>query len=648
MSDKDILKDALDKFTESDEASHECRADAEDDTRFARLGDQWDDQVAEIRRKEGRPCLTINRLPGFLHQVENDARQNKPGIGVHPVDNGADESTAQVIGGLVRSIERQSRADQAYDTAISHAITGGFGFFRISTDYCHPMSFDMDLRIERIANPFSVHWDTNSTGFDASDWNYAFVSEWLTEDEFEQKYPGKDKTSFSGDTQDAQQLWTLGDQIRVAEYWEKTEEKKKLIMLNDGRTMLEHELVDLAKDILGMMMIDLGNASDEEWISTFMMVTGVTQTRERDTSVSKVIRRMLSADEVLEEEEVWHGSTIPICPVWGEEVFLDGKRHLRSLIRDAKDPQRMFNYWRSASTELVALAPKAPFVVERGAIPEDERDKWETANSRSYAYLEYTKGYNIPQRQPFAGVPAGIIQESLQSSDDMKSTVGIYDAALGARSNETSGIAIRTRQRESDVSNFHFIDNLNRSIQYAGKILVECIPHIYSARQTIRILGEDDAEKVITLTQETQKAMYAAQYQENGMDEDVEDENRLYDIAVGKYDVTVSSGPSYQTQREETREWLIEIMRQVPGAAQVLGDLVLDVMDFPNADKIAKRLKHILPPEIQAAEGMTPQMPMPGAAGMPGGVPPGAPPNPNMQPQPNPAQMAGFFNGAGK
>ena len=583
-----ILQEAREQFEASDEGSNEARERYEQDVRFSRLGEQWPDEVVKLRREENRPCLTINKMPSFIRQVVNDARQNKPAIQVHPVDNGADVQKAEVINGIVRSIERKSNADIAYDTAMDHAVSGGFGFFRIGIDYAHPMSFDMECQIHRVANPLMVHWDIETTAFDASDWSYAFVSDFLTEDEFGAKYPKAEMVSFESlSREEGVSRWLEDDKIRIAEYWQRELEKKKVLLLSNGNVIREDSITDEMR---------------------FNMLTGgVEVLREREADFHKVTRRIISGVEVLEEDD-WPGSMIPICPVWGEEVIIDGLRHSRSMTRDAKDPQMMFNFWRTASTELVALAPRAPFIGPQGFMKGNEA-KWESANTRSWSALEYA-GNTAPQRQAFSGVPAGAIQEALNASDDMKAIIGIYDSSLGARSNETSGKAILARQREADVSNFHFVDNLSRAIAYAGKVLVEIIPHVYSQRDSIRILGEDMADEVIDLKATT------------------EDEELLYDLSVGNYDVTVKAGPSYATQREETREALIEIMRAVPGAAQFIGDIVMEHMDFQGADKVAERLRMLLPPQIQQAEGIQPPQGQPNmAAGMPPQMPQGMPPN---------------------
>jgi hypothetical protein len=599
MISDDVMKDALDRFEESQDGSEENREAYYEDIKFARMADQWPDSIKKQRHQEARPVLVINKLPPLIRAVVNESRQNKPAIKVAPVDNGADEDTAEVISGLIRSIERVSSADVAYDTAIDHAVTAGFGFFRISIDYAHDESFDLEAKIDRIPNALMVHWDVTSTKFDASDWEYGFISEKVNEREFERRYPDASKVPFDGDTRnDGSDNWISDEDIRLAEYFLRSIVQRKLLEIAvpteggdpDIIAVREDDVPGMAVRFFAAGSID-ADPSDKDIVQEFFRMAKIQVRRERDVEAHKVERRIMNGLEVLEEEE-WPGSMIPICPVWGDEIYMDGRRMFRSMIRDAKDPQVMLNFWRSATTELVALAPKAPWVGPKGFIPKGQEAKWRSANTRSHAYLEYDPASGPPVRTPFAGVPAGALNEAMMSNDDMKAITGIYDPSLGAESAEKSGVAIRARQHQGDVSNFHFIDNLSRAIGYGGRCLLEIIPAIYSARQSVRILGEDQAENVAKLTQE---AGGATQKQENG-------EPALYNLSVGKYDVSVSQGPSFASQREETRDTLIEIMRQVPDAAAYLGDVLLDHMDFVGADKVAKRLKSLLPPEVQKAE----------------------------------------------
>lgn len=580
--DKNVISDALESFRLSEEAERDNREAWIDDVKFARLGEQWPEAVKRQRELDGRPCLTINRLPSMIRQVLNDARQNDPAIKVHPVGHGASRETAKILDGLIRNIEYTSNADVAYDTALEGAAYGGFGYFRISTDYADDDEFDQDIRIERIANPLNVYGDEKSTAADSSDWNKAFVTENYSDEDFEARWKGAEKSNWETDYRDAPHGWRDDDLVRVAEYWVREEVPVPLLKLSNGSVMHEPEYVKI-KPILD--------------------VQGITVVGTRTSRTHKVTQRILTGAEVLETNE-WAGRYIPIVPVYGEEVFLEGKRHFVSLVRWAKDPQQMFNYWRTASTELVALAPKTPFIGPKGAFNSDA-SKWATANVVSHPYIEYD-GAMAPQRQPFAGPPAGALQEAMNAQDDIKSTMGIYDAALGARSNETSGRAILQRQRESDTATFNYVDNLSRAIKHAGRIIVDLIPKVYSAPRIIRVIHEDGSNESVPINQEfvpNDPNSKVAQQQELA-----EGLVKLFDLTTGKYDVTCEVGPSYATKREEAAAQMMELGRAYPPLMQIAGDLLAKNLDWPGADDIAERLKAMLPPQVQGKNPQVAQM----------------------------------------
>jgi hypothetical protein len=561
MADKDTIADARERFKLSHDAEAENREWQLDDLMFARMGEQWPLHVRKQRELDGRPCLTINRLPAFARQVVNDARQNKPAIRIRPADSDADPKTAEIFTGLIRNIEQSSNADVAYDTALESAVYTGVGYFRIDTDYAHEDTFDLDILIKRVANPFTVYGDPLSQAADASDWRFGFVTEMLPTEDFHSRYGKETQASdWSADGDDKDSLWRNEDSVRIAEYWEREEYTKPIVALSNGQ-VISAEQYKQHQDL---------------WLAQGVRVTG-----ERDTRCYRVTQSLMTGTEVLEKNN-WPGKYIPIVPVYGDEINVQGKRYFRSLIRDARDSQMMFNFWRTASTELVALAPKAPFIGPRGAFDGDSR--WQSANTKSHPYLEY-EGSIPPQRQPFAGVPAGALQEALNSSDDMKSILGIYDASLGARSNETSGRAIMARQREGDVSTFHFIDNLSRAIKYAGRCLIDLIPAVYDKPRMLRVLGEDGSVRNVAV---------------NGQPDEY---GQVYELARGKYDLVVDTGPSFTTKREEASNFLLETIRANPATSPLLMDVAVRNMDFPEAEKVAKRFAAMLPPAIQKIEG---------------------------------------------
>jgi hypothetical protein len=360
----------------------------------------------------------------------------------------------------------------------------------------------------------------------------------------------------------------------VAEYWRREPVTRQIVALSDGQVVevAVYEAQKAMFDALGVRVVG----------------------RPRTVASHKVTQRLMTGAEVLETVD-WAGKYIPIVPVFGEELFVDGKRRLRSLVRDAKDPQRMFNYWRTTTTELVALAPKTPFIGRKGAFETDSA-KWATANIQTHAYIEYD-GPEAPQRQPFAGPPAGAMQEALSASDDMKAIMGLHDASLGAASNETSGRAILARQREGDVSSFHFIDNLARSLRHGGRILIDLIPKVYGTARVIRVLGQDGTAQAVPVNQGQGGAGSPAAGELGRIE-------KIYDLTVGKYDLTVESGPSFTTRREEAASQMIELIRAYPQAAPLIGDLLAKNLDWPGADEIAQRLSAMLPAQVK---GVSPE-----------------------------------------
>jgi len=581
MTDEQLLADARDAFALCEEAESENRLAALDDLRFAKLGEQWPESVRQQRIKDGRPCLTINRQPAFIRQVVNEARQNRPSINVHPVDSEADPEIAEIYNGLIRNIEQTSKADVAYDTAVDCAVSNGFGYFRIGTDYADDDSFDLDLRVERIANPFSVYGDPLSTASDSSDWNQCFVTEVLSLDAFRAKFKGAEPVNWSGSGYEKLAApWSQDKSVLVVEWWRRERVRHAIVALSDG-SVLDAQVYARQKAQLGAQ--------------------GVTVLGERLCNGHRVTQTVLTGAEVLESTD-WAGKYIPIVPVYGDEVNIEGKRHFRSLIRDAKDAQRMLNYWRTASTELTALAPRVPFIGRKGTFKSDAR-KWATVNSQNHAFIEYD-GDTPPQRQPMdSGRAIGAIQEALNAQDDMKAILGMYDASLGAQGNETSGKAIIARQQEGDTSNFHFIDNLSRAIEHGGRILIDLIPTVYSGARMIRVLGRDSRAASVRLGQPLVVKGPDGQPQR---DEAGLPLTRICDLGRGKYDLTVETGPSYASRRQETADQILKMIQAYPPAAPVLGDLLAKNLDWPDADEVARRLHALLPPQVLAGDQANP------------------------------------------
>jgi hypothetical protein len=568
--DDKLLSEAQARLSLAEEAEAEIRQAALDDLEF-RFGKQWPDGVENDRRVDGRPCLVINRIPQFLQQITNDQRQNRPSIKVHPVDDKGDVETAKVIQGLIRHIEYNSSADSAYDTAFDSAATGGFGYFRVVTEFASPLSFDQEILIKRIRNPFSVFFDPHSQEPDGSDAEWAFIVEDISKDEFKARYP-KAKLASHGEWEsigNSAPGWVSDESARVAEYFYKDFKDAELVLLSNGHVCQKDEL--------------------EAYVAEAMAMDPMVQlevVRERSTRIPVVMWCKITANEVLERTE-WSGRYIPIVPVYGTEGYINGRKILEGVVRNAKDSQRMYNYWASAETEAIALAPRTPFIVGEGQI-EGYEAEWETANRRNHSYLTYkptsVNGQPLPppQRNSFEPAVAAITQARMMASEDLKATTGIYDAALGAKSNETSGVAIQRRNVQAQTSNFHFIDNLTRSLKHTGRILVDLIPQIYDTARAARIIGEDGEQKVVRLNEPFQDGPKQV----------------LYALDTGTYDVTIDVGPSYASKRQEAVSSMLELSRAVPQIAAAIPDILVKNMDWPGATETAERLKKTLPPGL--------------------------------------------------
>lgn len=593
-SDDDLLHEGKKAYQRCVDAEHDNRIVSEEDIKFARLNQHWPDKIRKQREQDGRPCLTIPKLPAFIRQVVNDARQNKPSIKVRPVDSGADPKVADIMSGLIRNIEYSSNADVAYDTAVECAVSGGIGYIRVGLDYAYDDSFEADIRIERVANPFAVYGDPNSQLADSSDWDVSFVTDRITKGEYERKYGDGvpvdwDSDDWRGDDLD----WLNDDGVLVAEWWTREEVDRPIVLLDDGK-VVDREELQASHEL--MLLIEQGMLHVKA---------------ERLAKSCEVTQRIMSGAAVLKETK-WLGRYIPIVPVYGDEFNVLGKRYWRSLIHNAKDAQLLHNVWRSTSTELVALAPRVPFIGPKGAFDSDI-ERWQTANTRSHPYLEYDPvdkaGGKPPQRQPLdSGPAAGALQEALNASDDIKAILGMYDASLGARSNETSGKAILARQREGDVSTFHFIDNMARAIRHTGRILIDLIPKVYSAPRIVRVIGEDGRQASVQVNTKDAQAVDLKSGQPM-LDEQGKAITALYDLTTGKYDLTVSTGPSFTTRREEAAAQMTEMIRAMPETAPVLGKHLARNLDWPGADEIADELDELsankVPPEVEQkiAEG---------------------------------------------
>jgi hypothetical protein len=576
---------------------------AYEDLRFSREGVQWPDALKRLRDEEGRPALTVNKCPQYVRQVTGDIRMARPAIKVTPVDDRGDEATAAVLAGLIRYVENRSDAQAAYALGCDAQVTAGVGAWQVVTEYAGDDTFELELAVLPVDDPVAIAWDGDSALPTREDATWCIVPVDLSHAAFKKRFPKASLSDFDNLPTPESSGWWSDDTIRVATYWAKEPVTRRLALMPDGA------------------VVDLTDRAPAE----ARRIEAAAERVEMRKS-HKVTRTVVSAAEVLEGPTDWPGKLIPIVPVIGEEIRIGRRVYRNGLIRFAKESQRIYNYALSTNVEVVALQPKSPFIGTEKNF-EKYQDEWAQANRKNQPYLPYTpdpaNGSLPPQRVQPAVSSSGLAELMGQAANDMKAVTGLYDAALGARSNETSGRAILARQREGDVSTYVYLDNFARAVRHTGKILIDLIPKLYDTPRTLRIIGEDGRPARVAINQKAGEELDAT-----GKAIDVV----ANDVTVGAYDVVLETGPAFSTRREEAREGMTAFLQGNPAVAPLVLDLVADAQAWPNSDKIAKRLRTLLPPQVQAMEaaerGEGPAMP-PGGPGVP-------PPTGPLQPPPDP------------
>lgn len=590
---QDLLQKAKECFKEDQEAFRDNRERMLEDLRFSNPAcpEQWDDAVRRAREQsEGgaRPCLTFDQTNQYIAQVVNDSRQNKPGIKVIPVDSGADIEVAEKIEGMIRHIEYSSRAGIAYDTAQEYAARIGLGWLRVLPEVVQAERNEQEIRIKRVHDPLSVILDANSQEPDGSDASRGFIETVLTKKAFKELYPKASVISW--DSSDRLDGWIADDSVRVCEYFYKVETKVNNLVIagpqGERMTVTEDEYWRLAEQTGMRPMVE----------ATF------------PTTETEVKWVKMSGMEILEETD-FPSRFIPLVPVLGYEVYVEGRRFLCGMTRRMMDAQRAYNYERTSYIEQVALQPKAPFVLPWESV-ENFQDEWATANTSNRAYLPYnsldSEGRQLPQPQRQGPPPVGasFIQGGALALSDIQASIGMYRANLGAPSDETSGRAINARQREGDTANYHYIDNLSRSIEQLGRIIVDMIPRIYDTQRVARITGDDGSVDSVQINPEMQQAKQKTA------------DALVINPSVGQYDVRVRVGPSYTTLRQESAEAIGQILQGNPNAFAVLGPEWAKMQDWPNAEKVSKMLLAMAPPQVQALAQGDQEIPAPVQAQM--------------------------------
>ena len=630
-----FIMTARKRFRAAADGTNRIRMEALDDLKFYN-GQQWPPQIESDRVLQNRPCLTINKLQTFVHQILDAEQQSRPALQVNPIGSGADVETAEIIQGLLRHIEVISDADSVYSWGFMGAVVHGFGYWRILTENVDDNSFDQDIILKRVQDPFCVYPDPSAKEPDYSDAEFYFIVEDVPEDVYRDMYPDSEVASLADfrAVGDGERDWFLGGNVRIAEYWWVEKKKKTLVQLVDGRVMDDEELAEyfvnsnseplIMKTKAGQPMIREVEIPVVKWVK--MNGREILEPKQPDPVEPDTDS---TANEVMPLE--WPGRFIPIIPVLGNELIVDGKKNLFGMVRAAKDAQRQYNYARTGIVEQIALASKSPWLVEWSQI-EGFEEWWRQANIRNFPYLPYRakaigNGQPIPApiRNQWEPPVQALTQSLAQSDQDLMATTGQFAANIGATDpGVRSGTAINALQRQGQQSNSNYMANLARSIRHSGRVILDLIPKILDTPRVVRIVRPDGDHEMIPINGAQlppQQGIPQQQQQMQGLPPGAPMPHpnpagnfaaglaKVFDVTTGRYDISISIGPSYQSRRQEFVQSVLSLVQAAPQTFQFVMDLLVRNMDWPGAQDIADRLKKMLPPNLQDANDQNQQIP---------------------------------------
>jgi hypothetical protein len=598
MSDKATLDELRAEFDYATREWDGIRKDGKKDVLCA-AGQVWealDPDGLDAREKAKRPHLSLDELGQYLNQLVNEVRSAKRGIRVTPTGNGADDAKATFYQDLIRQIEYKSNAQQAYTTMFDSCVHRGYGFLRINTRYVEesleepgPQSFDQEVLIEPVPNPDLVTPDPDALRPDLSDMNYLWVRESWTHEEFNRRFPGAEVKSFKGNTlTEAGPQWATEHRVMVGERW-KIETKPRQLVLLPGP--------DDANPTQGAMAVWKDTIPKAEWEKLKGSIVN-----EREVQDRYVCQYLTNGLEILKKQD-WKGKHIPFVGCLGKILWVDegegSKRKIMSLIRLARDPFLFYCYINTCIAEAIGGVPRSSWVGYEGQFAKPER--WQAANHEPIAFLEAKANTQatgqaalpLPQRQPWDPPISNLMVAREGARQSIQAAMGSgFLPTEAQKRNEKSGVALRQIESSAQKGSYHFIDHYDDAIRRTGEIIVDLIPHIYDTARDIHVRTATDEPIPVRIN-----------------DPQAVDNRYKAPISTdeGDYDVTISVGPSFESERQAQNEFVdtlvggptLEVVANLGGPKVALGLMAKAIKMKalgPIADDIADML---MPPEMK-------------------------------------------------
>jgi hypothetical protein len=548
--DEDLLRKIRQRYRYGMDKWRRNREEGQKNMRYV-AGDPWDDEDKKVRA--GRPTVCPDELNQYVNQVVNTARQNPRGIKVDPAGNDATAELAEYRENRIRAIEYACNASQVYINGLQAAVERNVGYWKVSRRYVDDDSDEQEIVILPIPNPDSVLIDPDFKEMNGSDIRWAFELDRMPIEDFEEEYPNAEKTSFtSEDFGDDSSFWYDENTILVASYWEVTTTRTK------GKTDRE-----------------IGKRTVKQYV----------------TNGCEILKR--GADQP--------GPYIPIVPVFGKQLWVDytsnnAERVLVSLVSLARDPQKALAFVMSAMLENLGQLPRVSYI---GAVGQFETDKaaWDTSNVEYHPYLQFDmltdeSGTPVPApaRQQLApdfqsySIGTDICRRAIQSAMG----IGVQTTAT-QRANQKSGTALEKIQSEQAIGSYHLVDAYDGGIELTGRIVNNWLSEVDLGQTQKPVRLADGKHQLVPINTDGPVM--------------VDDHQYNFPIAddKGRYQVTISAGPSHESQREEGSEFVDSLLQNSkdlppPGSPQAkilaigiklkqlgpLGDQMADIFDPPN------------------------------------------------------------------
>ena len=584
----DAITEAQRLYQDALDATAEQRAQIAEDLEFSDPSNpqQWDRKLKSQRENDPggmRPCLVFDQTGQYVANVAGQVEQAPPALHALPVGDGADRKVAEQLDGFFRHIEHVSRAKQHYTRAMTSAGRTGVGYLIVRPEYVNRALNWQEPRIGSEGDPLRVVFDPWSVELDGSDADFGYLLLPYSHRAFERKYGAKaEKVSFADEERKVQS--DDRQSIIVAERWQAEDRTENMIVCidvtnGDEVAVTETEYWEKAKDPSNVLQVAMDGDKPRTYKDKRRCIKWAT----------------MSGAAMLEEEREYPASGIGIVPVYGYVGWSNGRMHYCGIPRRAMSAQRAYNLHMSEMQAIMGQAAKAPYMISMRALGGDENLKslWDRAAVDNRAFMPWHDmdeqgAVAKPERmQPGVNLQ-NHIAGAQQAIHDIQASLGMYQASLGAPSNESSGVAIDARKQQGEAATAHFPAHLSAALGQVGKLCMEMIPRLIDTKRQLRILGIDETPGNVTIDPEQKQAM---QETPQGLS---------INPNVGRYDVRVVTGASFSTQRTQAQAAFTEMMRANPQMAPALAPLWAQTLDVPHADKLAQVLTAVAPPEVRA------------------------------------------------